>query len=117
MVAAVKIGSTDGIGIGRTAAEEPDFADLIIQGKILSARKSLFNEADIMLTNIVAGAQLEQIGAGLTPLNSADPNDVETFQRNFGRFIQRFGELAKAGIVEAGYLSVIDKLIPTTTSN
>lgn len=115
MVSAVTSGSVNGVGVGRPASEESDFANLIIERRIPSARKSLFDETDILITNIVAGTQLEQIGAGLKPLNSAEPKEVAEFKDSLSKFTHRNGELIKAGIMEAGYLSVINKPMPSIT--
>ena len=113
MVSAISSGSVDGVGIGRPASEEPDFAKLVIEGSISSARKSLFDETDILGTNMVAGTQLEQVGAGVTPLNSASPEEVAKFKEILAKFKLRAEELMKAGILEAGYTSVLNRQLPS----
>jgi 2,4-dienoyl-CoA reductase-like NADH-dependent reductase (Old Yellow Enzyme family) len=105
MVAAIKSGSTDGIGFGRPVCEEPYLPRMILSGEILSARRTLIDEAsEFAVTLVAAGAQIKQIGYGERPLNTANPAELQSFRRELAAFMQKRMEEAKQGVIGAGHL-------------
>ncbi|KAL9938109.1 hypothetical protein V8E36_002732 [Tilletia maclaganii] len=104
MIAAIKDGSTDGVGLGRPAAEEPDLPKKILSGQALSAVKTLIDTKDFGTGNVAAGTAMRQIGEHKdVTLNTADPKHIEQFQKRVGEWFGQLGEEGKQGVVSAGY--------------
>ena len=100
---AISEGSTDLIGIGRPACQEPNFPRFLLTGKIASARRTLLPENDDVLQTLAAGTQIGQIGLGEEPFDASNPGDVEKFMMALGVYMQTFQEKAKEGVILAGY--------------
>lgn len=61
MINAVKSGATHGIGLGRPITAEPDLPKKILEGKVQSALRNVF-EDDFANGNIASNSQMEQAG-------------------------------------------------------
>lgn len=103
MIEAITNGSTQGIGLARPATDEFDLPNLLIQGKVPSSRKTLFDENDFGITNMAAGTQIRQVANGQKPFNVTDPKQVEEFKQVAGKAMQDMGAALQKGIVPAGY--------------
>ncbi|KAE8210202.1 hypothetical protein CF327_g5902 [Tilletia walkeri] len=104
MVRAVENGSTEGIGLARPAAEEPDLPKKILSGEVLAAVKTLVDPKDFGTGNIAAGTAMRQIGEGRTPiLNTSDKAHFEAFGKRVGEWFGEKGEEGKNGVISAGY--------------
>ncbi|KAK0552039.1 NADH-dependent flavin oxidoreductase [Tilletia horrida] len=104
MVRAVQHGSTEGIGLARPAAEEPDLPKKILSGQVKAAVKTLLPPKDFGIQNVAAGTAMRQIGEAKTPtLNTGDGKHIEQFQKRAGEFFGQMGEEGQKGIVSAGY--------------
>ncbi|KAI6196262.1 NADH oxidase [Aphelenchoides besseyi] len=69
MIEAIKSGCTQGIGLGRPVAAEPDLPKKILSGQVHSAKNSVF-EGDFAAGNLAANTQMAQ--AGLTSIGEAN---------------------------------------------
>ncbi|KAK0529406.1 NADH-dependent flavin oxidoreductase [Tilletia horrida] len=104
MVNAIESHATEGIGLGRPAAEEPDLPKKILSGQALAAVKTLIDPKDFGTGNVAAGTAMRQIGEKRTPtLNTADKAHMEQFQNRVGEWFGELGAKAKEGVVPAGY--------------
>ncbi|CAD6884830.1 unnamed protein product [Tilletia controversa] len=104
MVRAIQDGSTEGIGLGRPAAEEPDLPKKILSGQVLAAVKSLADPKDFGTGNVAAGTAMRQIGEGRSVvLNTSDQAHFEKFGQRVGEWFGEKGAEAKEGVVSAGY--------------
>lgn len=87
MVGALNV--VDGVSLSRPAAAEPDLAQLILEGKVPGALRSVEGfENDVMKELMVAQSQINQMARGLRPMNHSDAETMETFGKNLGEFFQ-----------------------------
>jgi hypothetical protein len=61
MINAVKSGATNGIGLARPIASEPDLPKKILEGSVQSALQNVF-DGDFSCGNTAANSQMEQAG-------------------------------------------------------
>lgn len=62
MVAAIENGSTDGIGLGRPTAAEPDLAKKILSGEATAAVADALDQNNLGLTVVAATSQMALAG-------------------------------------------------------
>lgn len=84
MVNALK--TVDGIGLGRPAAQEPFFPRDVLQGKITGAIASKLDPDNFMVNNVVAGAQIKQLGKGQEPIDVSKQENVDAFLVDLAKF-------------------------------
>jgi 2,4-dienoyl-CoA reductase-like NADH-dependent reductase (Old Yellow Enzyme family) len=100
------LATVDGIGLARPLAAEPHLAKDIISGKVTGAIKHVFDDSDFLLTNVLAGTQMSQIGKDQQPLDASDPKVAEAFGKDLGTFMQRMGEDKNMEMI--GYVELIN---------
>lgn len=122
MVAAINNNDTDGVGLGRPAAAEPDLPKKILSGAVQSASKNLF-DADFMISMPAANTQLAQIGS--TDVNEArgdltygvndfsNPDEAEPYKMAMFTW---FGALCEAGRKGRAELGVFEYHTKSKTS-
>ncbi|KAI6226507.1 NADH oxidase [Aphelenchoides fujianensis] len=113
MIDAIQAGSTQGVGLGRPIAAEPDLPKKILAGRMDSALQSVF-EGNFAAGNLAANSQMEQ--AGLTTLEEAGgdpcygimdlstPEVAAAYIAAQGRYLQEIEALANQGKAIAGVL-------------
>ncbi|KAI6226307.1 NADH oxidase [Aphelenchoides fujianensis] len=113
MIDAIEAGSTQGVGLGRPIAAEPDLPKKILAGRVDSALQSVF-EGNFAAGNLAANSQMEQ--AGLTTLAEAGgdpcygimdlstPEVAAAYIAAQGRYLQEIEALANQGKAIAGVL-------------
>ncbi|KAI6238096.1 hypothetical protein M3Y99_00737200 [Aphelenchoides fujianensis] len=113
MIDAIRAGSTQGVGLGRPIAAEPDLPKKILAGRVDSALQSVF-EGNFAAGNLAANSQMEQ--AGLTTLEEAGgdpcfgimdlstPEVAAAYIAAQGRYLQEIEALANQGKAIAGVL-------------
>ena len=99
MAKAIEDNSTDGIGLGRPICEEPLLPKLVLSGEVLSARKTLIDETNFILGNIVAGSQLKQLGDGKAPIKTTDPEVVKSYMALMQDWVNEVTEEGKKGVI------------------
>ncbi|VDN39830.1 unnamed protein product [Gongylonema pulchrum] len=111
MCEAVQSGATQGIGLGRPAAQEPDLPKKILSGNSKGAIKSLLNQDDFFLTLQACNTQMAQ--AGKKPYTSdaeicgdimdlSDQAVVDEFLAALKKFLKEAEERTKNGEVVYG---------------
>jgi hypothetical protein len=100
------LATVDGIGLARPLAAEPNLAKDIISGKVTGAIKHVFDDNDFMLTNVLAGTQMSQIGSDQQPLDASDPKVAEAFGKDLGLFMQKMGE--DTNMEMTGYIELVN---------
>lgn len=103
MTRAIEKGSTDYIGLGRPACEEPDFPKLLFSGKVTGARRPLLPEVEDVLLTVVGGTHISQIASGQKPFNTACPEEMERFMAALQIHRKKQSEAGTKGIAEAGW--------------
>uniref|UniRef100_A0A1I7RMH8 Oxidored_FMN domain-containing protein n=2 Tax=Bursaphelenchus xylophilus TaxID=6326 RepID=A0A1I7RMH8_BURXY len=103
MVAAIRNNETDGIGLARPAAAEPDLPKKIINHGVQSCAATIFAD-DFMISMPAANTQLAQAGSsdvsechgdlchGISDFSN--PDEAETYKNAMFKW---FGELCEAG--------------------
>ncbi|KAK0552035.1 NADH-dependent flavin oxidoreductase [Tilletia horrida] len=108
MVRAIENGSTEGIGLARPVAEEPDLPNKILSGEASAAIKTLVPANDSGLGGAVGGLAMKQIGDGQSVI--LDSSNAEHMQKVF-QTLQAYQaatmENAKQGIVKAGWPELV----------
>lgn len=102
MIRAIQEGSTDGIGLGRPACEEPDLPAKLISGEVHSAVDTLLDVHDFDVSSVAGSIQINEIAYGEKPFNSSDKQNVERFLGVLAAFMQKMQENVQKGIIEAG---------------
>lgn len=77
MVDALK--TVDGVGLGRPVCQEPDFVRRILNGEISGALVQKVDMDNFRLTNVVAGAQIRQLGMGQEPIDMSQGGMADIF--------------------------------------
>lgn len=103
MTHVIEKGSTDYIGLGRPACEEPDLPKLLFSGRVTGARRPLLPETEDVLLTIVGGTQISQIASGEKPFNTACPEEIERFMAALKVYRRKQSEARIKGIAEAGF--------------
>ncbi|KAL1882325.1 hypothetical protein Daus18300_000811 [Diaporthe australafricana] len=98
----------DGVGLARTAAQEPRIASDILNGRIQGAVKPVppLDNGGMGVISVLGGAHLRQIGKGIEPFDTSDQTAVDRFMVDFGKWaaqvaedekVEMFGDLEFSG--------------------
>lgn len=72
----------DGVGIGRPATQEPNFANDLLEGRVTGAIKPFGPLEDISVGLALSGTQIQQIGSGEEPFDSGDEAAATSYLAN-----------------------------------
>ena len=86
MVNALK--TVDGVGLGRPVCQEFRLCKDILDGKCTGAMDQALDMNDFGITNLIAGAQIRQVGNDNEPIDLSKPENVEAFQKDAAAWIQ-----------------------------
>lgn len=115
MVKAVQNGSTDGIGLGRPAAEEPFLPKQLLSGEVSSkiASKLDYNDFGVGSTGkkkrrvgfgwvSFSGSQMRRLGFGMEAMDSSDQGVVDGYLKEMEEFFGLMGRKMREGVVVCG---------------
>ncbi|KAI0548675.1 NADH:flavin oxidoreductase/NADH oxidase [Xylaria curta] len=85
MVEALK--TVHGIGLGRPATWEFDFAKKLLEGKVKGAIDPLIDEQDFALSILAAGVQIRLVGKDKEPLDLGRPGYREAFDKSLQKYL------------------------------
>ncbi|KAI1813987.1 NADH oxidase [Poronia punctata] len=69
--------AVDGLGFGRVAVQEPDFAKDVLEGRVTGAIRCAIPEKDFPLQMAASSVVLQRIGHGEEPVDLSDPEVVK----------------------------------------
>lgn len=82
----------DGVGLGRSLAQEPGLCKDILEGKVKGAVKQKLDPNDFGPTLIAAGVHIRQMGKGEEPVDFGVQANVDGFLRDVGDWTQRLAD-------------------------
>jgi 2,4-dienoyl-CoA reductase-like NADH-dependent reductase (Old Yellow Enzyme family) len=105
MVSALK--SVDGIGLARPASQEPRLSRDLLDGKVHGTLKLLpgRDADDYMITNLAAGAQLQQIALDQDPIDLSTEENTEAFLRDLQLWMEKMAK--DTNMERAGWANII----------
>jgi hypothetical protein len=103
MVKAINNGSTDGIGLGRPACEEPHLPKHLIEGKVNSKVASAIDYDDFGIWGAFAGMQIRRLGFGMPTADSTDEKVVKEFSAELQAFFELMMKKLEKGVIISGF--------------
>ncbi|KAK8128637.1 hypothetical protein PG984_009745 [Apiospora sp. TS-2023a] len=82
------LGTVDGVGLARPAAQEPRIARDILEGHISSAIRPVDGLEDLGRGFRLAGTQLTQVAKGEEPFNASDEDMAKAYLADFDKWYQ-----------------------------
>ncbi|KAK7885430.1 hypothetical protein LTR67_010223 [Exophiala xenobiotica] len=98
------LNSVHGVGLGRPVCQEFRLCRDILEGRSTGAVEQALDMNDFGITNLIAGAQMRQVGNDHEPIDMTKPENVEAFQKDVVVWLQMMAEdrwnMEKYGCVE-----------------
>ena len=82
------LGTVDGVGVARPAAQEPRIAQDILEGRISSAIRPVSGLEDMGRGFRLAGTQLTQVAKGEEPFDASDEEQAKAYLADFDTWYQ-----------------------------
>jgi 2,4-dienoyl-CoA reductase-like NADH-dependent reductase (Old Yellow Enzyme family) len=101
------LNSVDGIGLARPASQEPRLSRDLLEGHVKGTLKLLpgRDADDYMITNLAAGAQLQQIALDQDPIDLSTEENTEAFFQDLQIWMENMAQDTK--MEHAGWADII----------
>lgn len=96
--------TVDGIGLGRTLAQEPHFCADILAGRVDGAIKQHLDEDDFGVGLVVGGSLIRMIGKDLKPVDFSREEVVTAFLERMGAWAKAQAEDSSGN--QVGYVDI-----------
>ncbi|RDW71620.1 FMN-linked oxidoreductase-2 [Coleophoma cylindrospora] len=106
--------TVDGVGLGRPAAHEFRLAKDILDGKVTGIRKPLLGEDDFVMSNLVAGTQMRQVGKDHEPMDLTIQENLDSFLKDLGPWMGKMQN--NKDLKEYGYVDLTEIVQPYGTA-
>lgn len=102
MVEALK--STDGVGLGRPASQEPRLPRDMLEGKVKAVIQQRQEDTNFAVSNVVAGAQIRQLGKDEEPIDMSSEENELAFMKDLGAWGEKMAK--NSDLAQYGFLDV-----------
>lgn len=104
------LATVDGIGLARPVAQDFDLPQLMLDGKVSGAVHAIVDQDDFIITNLLAGTQIRQVGKDQKPIDASDEEAVKKFTEDLNKWKDVRGK--DTGHSLYGYVDLSSEAVP-----